>query len=269
MAVSRRMDEGGPLTGRLSGTKCITAGGGLHVCWRSIGRRLVVDRVMAGGSALHGCGGLHGRLWDAHGSADACLSQQKVQGLEANRRRHRLTEPTTKALCQPPPLPRHSHPCQLPSHHPPLPGGESRMQLLPMASSPDGLISAPYAVITKPFQQLSSNAAFFCTRAKLTNIRDDDQLLTPKREHDEWTLRTDGRPTTAQRCLVTATREGARGAGGTPIHAKKFRGGNLGTQTENRHFPRRIVPSRNAPPPPPPTGMHQKGRDLRGGPSRS
>ena len=27
----------------------------------------------------------------------------------------------------------------------PLPGGESRMQLLPMASSPDGLISARYA----------------------------------------------------------------------------------------------------------------------------
>ena len=33
----------------------------------------------------------------------------------------------------------------------PLPGGggESRMHLLPMASSPDGLISARYAVITK------------------------------------------------------------------------------------------------------------------------
>ena len=32
----------------------------------------------------------------------------------------------------------------------PLPGGGgSRMQLLPMASSPDGLISARYAVITK------------------------------------------------------------------------------------------------------------------------
>ena len=30
-----------------------------------------------------------------------------------------------------------------------LPGWESRMQLLPMASSPDGLISAWYAVITK------------------------------------------------------------------------------------------------------------------------
>ena len=30
-----------------------------------------------------------------------------------------------------------------------LPGGESRMQLLPMASSPGGLISARYAVITK------------------------------------------------------------------------------------------------------------------------
>ena len=39
---------------------------------------------------------------DARSSADACLSWQKVQGLEANRRRHRLTEPTTKALCHPP-----------------------------------------------------------------------------------------------------------------------------------------------------------------------
>ena len=32
----------------------------------------------------------------------ACLSWQKVQRREANRRRHRLTEPTTKALCQTP-----------------------------------------------------------------------------------------------------------------------------------------------------------------------
>ena len=30
----------------------------------------------------------------------------EVQGREANKRRHRLTEPTTKALCQPPPPPR-------------------------------------------------------------------------------------------------------------------------------------------------------------------
>ena len=36
---------------------------------------------------------------------NACVSWQKVQGREANRRRHRLTEPTTKALCQPPPPP--------------------------------------------------------------------------------------------------------------------------------------------------------------------
>ena len=44
---------------------------------------------------------------DARSSAEVCLSWQKVQGREANRRRHRLTEPTTKALCQtpPPPLP--------------------------------------------------------------------------------------------------------------------------------------------------------------------
>ena len=30
------------------------------------------------------------------------ITKQQVQGREANRRRHRLTEPTTKALCQPP-----------------------------------------------------------------------------------------------------------------------------------------------------------------------
>ena len=41
---------------------------------------------------------------DARSSADAGLSWQKVQGREANRRRHRLTEPTTKALCHPCPL---------------------------------------------------------------------------------------------------------------------------------------------------------------------
>ena len=39
---------------------------------------------------------------DARSSAGAGLSQQKVQRREANRRRHRLTQPTTKALCQPP-----------------------------------------------------------------------------------------------------------------------------------------------------------------------
>ena len=37
------------------------------------------------------------------GSADACVSWQKVQRREANRRRHRLTDPATKALCQTPP----------------------------------------------------------------------------------------------------------------------------------------------------------------------
>ena len=42
---------------------------------------------------------------DARSSGDAGLSQQKVQRREANRCRHRLTEPTTKALCQPPPPP--------------------------------------------------------------------------------------------------------------------------------------------------------------------
>ena len=44
---------------------------------------------------------------DVRSSKDACLPQQKVQRREANRRRHRLTEPTTKALCQPPPLSLH------------------------------------------------------------------------------------------------------------------------------------------------------------------
>ena len=46
---------------------------------------------------------------------------------------------------------RHPHYCGHPHcrGHPPAPGGESRMQLLPMASSPDGLISARDAVITK------------------------------------------------------------------------------------------------------------------------
>ena len=38
------------------------------------------------------------------GSSEACLSWQKVQRREAKRRRHRPTEPTTKALCQSPPL---------------------------------------------------------------------------------------------------------------------------------------------------------------------
>ena len=46
---------------------------------------------------------------------------------------------------------RHPYYCGHPHchGHPPAPGGESRMHLLPMASSPDGLISARYAVITK------------------------------------------------------------------------------------------------------------------------
>ena len=42
---------------------------------------------------------------DAGSSTDACLLQQKFERREANRRRHRLTEPTTKALCQTPPPP--------------------------------------------------------------------------------------------------------------------------------------------------------------------
>ena len=42
---------------------------------------------------------------DARSSTDACLSKQKVQRREANRRPHGLTEPTTKASCQPFPPP--------------------------------------------------------------------------------------------------------------------------------------------------------------------
>ena len=53
------------------------------------------------GQKLHS--GIPPRQVDARSSVDACLSSQKVQGREANRCRHRLTEPTTKALCQPPP----------------------------------------------------------------------------------------------------------------------------------------------------------------------
>ena len=45
------------------------------------------------------------RQGDARSSTDACLSWQKVQRREAKRRLHRQTEPTTKALCQPPPPP--------------------------------------------------------------------------------------------------------------------------------------------------------------------
>ena len=46
---------------------------------------------------------------------------------------------------------RHPYYCRHPHcrGHPPAPGWESKMQLLPMASSPDGLISAQYAVIMK------------------------------------------------------------------------------------------------------------------------
>ena len=53
---------------------------------------------------------------DARSSAEAGLSWQKVQRREANRRCHRLTEPTTKALCQPPPPPQ--PPAPLPPHLP-------------------------------------------------------------------------------------------------------------------------------------------------------
>ena len=67
-----------------------------------MGRNCILDspprKVDARGSA------------DTRSSADAGLSWQKVQGREANRRRHRLTEPITKALCQPPPPPPLSHP---------------------------------------------------------------------------------------------------------------------------------------------------------------
>ena len=44
---------------------------------------------------------------------------------------------------------RHPYYCGHPHCRGHPPGWESRMQLLPMASSPDGLISARYAVIMK------------------------------------------------------------------------------------------------------------------------
>ena len=50
-----------------------------------------------------------------------------------------------RIFCRHPHYRRHPH-CR---GHPPAPGRASRMQLLPMASSPDGLISARDAVITK------------------------------------------------------------------------------------------------------------------------
>ena len=71
------------------------------------------DRIPGTDQAVRG--GRHGqklhsgfppRKGDARSSADARLSWQKVQRQETNRRRHRLTEPTTKALCQPPPPPQ-------------------------------------------------------------------------------------------------------------------------------------------------------------------
>ena len=61
----------------------------------------------------HGQKSHSGRQVDARGSADACLSWQKVQRREANRRRHRLTEPTTEALCQPPPPPSPKKPTSI------------------------------------------------------------------------------------------------------------------------------------------------------------
>ena len=75
---------------------------------------------------------------DARSSADAGLSQQKVQRREANRRRHRLTEPTTKALCQAPPTPWRSRctvnaglPCCVPVKG--SLGGQTCTPLLPHA----------------------------------------------------------------------------------------------------------------------------------------
>ena len=59
------------------------------------------------GQKLHS--GFPPRKVDARGSAGARSSTdarlQKIRRREANGRRHRLTEPTTKALCQPPPPP--------------------------------------------------------------------------------------------------------------------------------------------------------------------
>ena len=56
------------------------------------------------------------------------LSWQKVQRREANRRRHRPTEPTPKALCQPPPPPA---PSQTPSPHQGIVVREAAMTICP------------------------------------------------------------------------------------------------------------------------------------------
>ena len=69
--------------------------GGRH--WQKLHSGFPPRKVDARGSA------------DARSSTDACLSQQKVQRREADRRRYRLTEPTTKALCQTP-TPLHFYP---------------------------------------------------------------------------------------------------------------------------------------------------------------
>ena len=65
---------------------------------------------------------------DARSSADACLSKQKVQRREANRRRHRPTEPTTRAVCHPPPLPpAHAGPTKTPEQQVMEPNGQAQL----------------------------------------------------------------------------------------------------------------------------------------------
>ena len=69
-----------------------------------MGRSCILDPPQGQGDAYGSA--------DARSTADACLSWQKVQGREANRRCHRLTEPTPKALCQPRPPPPQGASCQ-------------------------------------------------------------------------------------------------------------------------------------------------------------
>ena len=97
------------------------------------------QKVHSGSRPPQGQGNARGST-DARSSADACLSWQKVQGREANRRRHRLTEPTPKALCQPPP-PHHK---RIISASGPAPAAAMRLMVYdPLAPSSPPLSPPP------------------------------------------------------------------------------------------------------------------------------
>ena len=94
-AKGRTGDRPGPRKGATTGRN-VTQGVVPPPPSSAIGRSCILDSHPRAGDARSSA--------DARSSTDACLSSQKVQGREANRRRHRPTEPTTKALCQTPPL---------------------------------------------------------------------------------------------------------------------------------------------------------------------